>query len=282
MIPYGRQFIDENDVQSVVEVLQSDFLTQGPAVPRFERCIADFCHAKHAVAVNSATSALHIACVALDVGPSDWVWTSANTFVASANCARYCGANVDFVDVDAGTWNMSVNALAAKLERAAHVGCLPKVVIPVDFAGQSCSMAEIRDLGDRFGFRIIEDASHAIGGTYRDKPVGGGGYADVTVFSFHPVKIVTSAEGGMAVTNDAQLAARMRRLRTHGITRDPAEMEGKPEGPWYYEMVELGWNYRMTDVQAALGRSQMTRIAGFVGRRKELADRYDGCSRIAG
>jgi UDP-4-amino-4,6-dideoxy-N-acetyl-beta-L-altrosamine transaminase len=275
MIPYGRQSISEEDIRAVVDVLKSDFLTQGPAVPRFERSVTEQCGAAHAVATNSATSALHVACLALDVGPGDRVWTVPNTFVASANCARYCGADVDFVDIEHGTWNISVDELRQKLANAQQRNALPKVVVPVDFGGQSCAMLELRELADRYGFRILEDASHAIGGSYRDQPVGNGRLADITVFSFHPVKVVTTGEGGVAVTADPKLARRMARLRTHGITRDPAEMTQPPEGPWFYEMIELGWNYRLTDIQAALGHSQMGRLKEFVARRTALADRYD-------
>jgi UDP-4-amino-4,6-dideoxy-N-acetyl-beta-L-altrosamine transaminase len=275
VIPYGRQDISDDDVRAVLEVLRSEFLTQGPVVPRFEQAVAAHCGIPYAVAVNSATSALHIACLALDVGPEDCIWTTPNTFVASANCARYCGAEVDFVDVEPGTWNMSVTALHEKLLGAARQSRLPKVVIPVDFGGQSCSLSEIRQLADEYGFKILEDASHAIGGSYRGRPVGCGAYADITVFSFHPVKIVTTAEGGVAVTANPLLAKRMSRLRTHGITREPEEMEGECDGSWYYQMVELGWNYRMTEVQAALGVSQMSRLQEFVTRRGSLADRYD-------
>jgi UDP-4-amino-4,6-dideoxy-N-acetyl-beta-L-altrosamine transaminase len=275
VIPYARQSIDNNDIQAVVDVLRSELITQGPTVPRFERSVAERCGASHAVAVNSATSALHIACLALDVGPGDHVWTVPNTFVASANCARYCGADIDFVDIEPGTWNLSVDALEEKLKVAATRNALPKVIIPVAFGGQSCAMREIRALADRFGFRIVEDASHAIGGTYHGEPVGNGSYADITVFSFHATKIVTTAEGGVATTADAQLAAKMRALRTHGVTRDPADMESEPHGAWYYEMLALGWNYRMTELQAALGCSQMERLAQFVANRTALADRYD-------
>jgi UDP-4-amino-4,6-dideoxy-N-acetyl-beta-L-altrosamine transaminase len=274
-IPYGRQEISEADIQAVVAVLHSDFLTQGPAVPAFEKAVAEYCGAQHAVAVNSATSALHIACAALGVGPGDCVWTSAITFVASANCARYCGADVDFVDIDPHTNNMSVARLAEKLAQAEATGVVPKVVIPVHLCGSPCPMREIHALSRQYGFRIIEDASHAIGGRYLGEPVGRCTYSDITVFSFHPVKIVTSAEGGMALTNDAALANHMMRLRSHGITRDPAEMTHSPDGPWYYQQIELGFNYRMTDMQAALGRSQMKRIDQFVARRHELARKYD-------
>lgn len=275
MIPYGRQDITQTDIDAVVEVLRSDFLTQGPAVPRFEGAVAAHCGTAYAVAVNSATSALHIACLALGLGPGDHLWTSPNTFVASANCALYCGAQVDFVDIDPLTYNMSVEALAAKLERAEKTGALPKVVVPVHFAGQSCDMQTIRALADRYGFKILEDASHAIGGRYRSEPVGHGRYADITVFSFHPVKIITTGEGGMALTQDPELAESLRRLRTHGITRDPARMVGETEGPWYYQQIELGFNFRMTDIQAALGYSQLQRLEAFVARRHALADRYD-------
>lgn len=275
MIPYGRQSITQADIDAVSDVLRSDWLTQGPTVPRFEKALADYCGATHAVAVNSATGALHIACLALGVGEGDLVWTTPITFVASANCARYCGADVDFVDIDPQTANLSPIALASKLEHAAQRGRLPKVVIPVHLAGQSCDMAAIHALSEKYGFKIIEDASHAVGGNYLDRKVGSCQFSDITVFSFHPVKVITTAEGGMALTNDPALAERMERLRSHGITRDPAAMQNEPDGPWYYEQVELGFNYRMTDVHAALGLSQMTRLDEFVARRHEIADRYD-------
>lgn len=275
MIPYGRQSISQADIDAVVEVLQSDYLTQGPAVPRFEEAVAGYCGAAHAVAVNSATGALHIACLALGVGPGDFVWTSPITFVASANCALYCGAEVDFVDIDPRTFNMSVEALAAKLAASECAGRLPKVVIPVHMAGQSADMAAIHTLSQRYGFRIIEDASHAVGAAYKGSPVGDCRYSDVTVFSFHPVKIITTAEGGLALTNSPELAATMGLYRSHGITRDAARMESEPDGGWYYEQVALGFNYRMTEMQAALGLSQMERLDEFVARRRELAARYD-------
>lgn len=275
MIPYGRQDITESDIEAVVGVLRSDFLTQGPCVPLFEKQVAEYCGAAHGVAVNSATSALHIACLALGVGPGDVVWTSPVTFVASANCARYCGADVDFVDIDPGTYNMSVAALAVKLEEAERQGRLPKVVIPVHMCGQSCDMGAIQALSRRYGFRVIEDASHAIGGRYDGRPVGGCRFSDITVFSFHPVKIITTAEGGLATTNQPELAHRMALLRSHGITRDPADMEGDSQGPWYYQQVDLGFNYRITELQAALGVSQMDRLDGYVARRHVLAERYD-------
>lgn len=275
MIPYGRQDITEEDVRAVTEVLRSEWLTQGPAVARFEQAVAKACDAQHAVAVNSATSALHIACMALDVGPGDWVWTSPNTFLASANCARYCGADVDFVDIDPQTYNLSPAALADKLERAESQGCLPKVVIAVHFAGQSCEMREIRALGERYGFRLIEDASHAVGASYLGEPVGNCRYSDITVFSFHPVKLITTAEGGMSLTNDPALAARMERYRSHGMTRDPSLMEGQSDGPWYYQQIELGYNYRLTDIQAILGLSQLQRLDDYVARRHAIAKRYD-------
>jgi UDP-4-amino-4,6-dideoxy-N-acetyl-beta-L-altrosamine transaminase len=296
MIPYGRQDISQADIDAVIEVLRSDFLTQGPMVPRFEETVANYCGAKHAVAVNSATSALHIACLALDLGPGDWVWTSPNTFVASANCARYCGAQVDFVDIDPRTYNMSADALAAKLAQAEKTGHLPKIVIPVHFAGQTCDMPAIHALSQRYGFKIIEDASHAIGASYADTTffsaviasseatrqsmkqikVGSCTHSDITIFSFHPVKIITTGEGGMAVTNNDELATRMRRLRTHGITSDNTLMQPRPDNEiWNYQQIELGFNYRMTDIQAALGLSQMTRLDDCVSRRHEIAKLYD-------
>jgi len=275
MIPYGRQEIDQTDVEAVVKILHSDFLTQGPVVPAFEDCVASYCDAQHAVAVNSATSALHIACLALGVGQGDVVWTSPITFVASANCALYCGATVDFVDIDPRTYNLSVDRLKEKLVQAEMTGSLPKVVIPVHLCGQSCAMESIHALSKRYGFKIIEDASHAIGGRYKGEPIGNCRYSDVAVFSFHPVKIITTGEGGMALTNDAQLARRMRLLRSHGITRDAAEMTRAPDGPWYYQQIELGYNYRMTDLQAALGLSQMRRLDDFVAKRHNIANRYD-------
>ena len=274
-IPYGRQQIDEEDVQAVADVLRSDFLTQGPAAPAFEKAISDYCGAAHAVAVNSATSALHIACLALGVGPGDRVWTSPITFVASANCARYCGASLDFVDIDPRTYNLSPEALEEKLARAARAGQLPKVVIPVHFTGQSCDMEAIGVLARRYGFRVLEDASHAIGGTYGGTRVGDCHHSDVSVFSFHPVKIITTGEGGIATTNDPTLARRMEFLRSHGITREPGEMTHAPDGPWYYQQVTLGFNYRMTDIQAALGLSQLRRIDEWVARRHQIADTYD-------
>lgn len=275
MIPYGRQDISEADIQAVVDVLRSDFLTQGPAVPAFEKSIAGYCAAEHAVAVNSATSALHIACLALGVGQGDVVWTSPVTFVASANCALYCGAQVDFVDIDQHTYNLSVERLAEKLEQAEKSGCLPKVVIPVHLCGQPCDMAGIHALSQRYGFKIIEDASHAIGGKYQGEPIGNCRYSDIAVFSFHPVKIITTGEGGMALTNDMQLAKRMQLLRSHGITREAGEMTHAPDGPWYYQQIELGYNYRMTDIQAALGVSQMRRLDEFVTKRHFISTRYE-------
>lgn len=275
MIPYGRQDISEADIQAVVDVLKSDFLTQGPAVPAFEKAVTDYCGSKYAYAVNSATSALHIACLALGVGPGDIVWTSPITFVASANCALYCGGSVDFVDIDAKTYNMSVSALEEKLIEAEKNGTLPKVVIPVHLAGQSCQMDKIYDLSLKYGFRIIEDASHAIGGKYKGKPIGGCQYSDITVFSFHPVKIITTGEGGMCTTNSAELALKLNRYRSHGIVRHPNEMTHVPDGPWYYQQVDLGYNYRMTDIQAALGLSQIRRLDEFVSARHIISDRYN-------
>jgi UDP-4-amino-4,6-dideoxy-N-acetyl-beta-L-altrosamine transaminase len=275
MIPYARQEITEADVDAVVAVLRSDFLTQGPVVPRFETNVAKMCGARHAVAVNSGTSALHIACMALGLGPGDWLWTSPITFLASANCALYCGAEVDFVDIDPRTYNMSVAALEAKLARAEREQRLPKIVMPVHLAGQSADMAGIHTLSRRYGFRIVEDASHAIGGKYRGEYVGNCRYSDIAVFSFHPVKIVTTAEGGMALTNDAVLADKLALLRSHGMTREPAQMTRESEGPWYYQQVELGFNYRLTDLQAALGISQLSRLEEYVSRRHAIARHYD-------
>jgi len=275
MIPYGKQEITQADIDAVVEVLKSDFLTQGPMVPKFEQAVASHVGAKHALAVNSATSALHIACLALGLGKGDWLWTSPVTFVASANCGLYCGAEVDFVDIDPQTYNLYPNALKAKLEQAKKDNRLPKVVVAVHLSGQPCNMEAIAALAQEYGFKVIEDASHAIGGKHKDEFIGSGRYSDITVFSFHPVKIVTTAEGGMALTNDDGLAERMNLLRSHGITRDPALMTHEPDGPWYYQQVDLGFNYRMTELQAALGVSQMQRLDDFVSRRHELAKRYN-------
>jgi UDP-4-amino-4,6-dideoxy-N-acetyl-beta-L-altrosamine transaminase len=275
MIPYGRQEIDETDIQAVVEVLRSDFLTQGPAVPAFEAAVSAYCQAKFSVATNSATSALHLACLALGIGPGDLVWTSPITFVASANCALYCGAQVDFVDIDPLSYNMSVERLEDKLVRAESAGRLPKAVIPVHMCGLPCDMEKIHSLAARFGFKIVEDASHAIGAHYRGTRVGSCSYSDITVFSFHPVKIITTGEGGMAVTNDQALADKMRLLCSHGITRNPTMMTEAPHGPWYYQQLLLGFNYRLTDIQAALGTNQLRRLDDKVTRRNELARRYD-------
>jgi UDP-4-amino-4,6-dideoxy-N-acetyl-beta-L-altrosamine transaminase len=274
MIRYGQQDITEDDIAAVVRVLKSVNLTQGPAVDAFEEGVASKVGAKHGVGVNSATSALHIACMALGLGQGDWLWTVPNTFVASANCALYCGAEVDFVDTHPATYNMDPAALAAKLEVAKAAGKLPKIVIPVHLAGQSCDMEAIHALSQKYGFKIIEDGSHAIGGTYQGQPVGNCHYSDITVFSFHPVKIITTAEGGMAMTNDDELATRLRLFRSHGITRDPELMTKPMEGSWYYQQVELGYNYRLTDIQAALGSSQLTRLEQFIARRHEVVDAY--------
>ncbi len=276
MIPYGRQDINQADIDAVVAVLRSDFLTQGPIVPIFEKTVVDYCNAQHAVAVNSATSALHIACLAMGVGKGDSVWTTPTTFVASANCALYCGATVDFVDIDPRTYNMSVECLAEKLEQSRKAHKLPKVVIPVHLCGQTCDMAGIYALSQQYGFKIIEDASHAIGGKYKGEPIGNCRYSDITVFSFHPVKIITTGEGGMAVTNDDNLAKNMRLYRSHGITSDISDMHTRPvEEIWNYQQIELGFNYRMTDIQAALGVSQMQRLDEFVFKRHAIAKRYD-------
>lgn len=275
MIPYGRQDITQADIDAVTEILRSDFLTQGPAVQRFESMLAHYCNVSHALAVNSATSALHIACLALGLGRGDLLWTSPITFVASANCALFCGAEVDFVDIDPVTYNIDPVALEKKLTEAELHGALPKVIVVVHLCGQPCDMCEISALSKRFGFRIIEDASHAIGATYHGKPIGNCEFSDVTVFSFHPVKIITTAEGGAALTNDADLSKRMALFRSHGVTRDEKLMTHPPDGQWYYQQVELGYNYRMTDLQAALGCSQMQRVDDYVARRHSLAKRYD-------
>ncbi|MCG7537144.1 UDP-4-amino-4,6-dideoxy-N-acetyl-beta-L-altrosamine transaminase [Pseudoalteromonas sp. OOF1S-7] len=275
MIPYGKQSIEQRDIDAVIEILKSDFLTQGPTVRQFEDAVAKYCGAVGAVAANSATSTLHIACKALDVKQGSIVWTVPNSFVASANCALYCGATVDFVDIDANTGNLCIAALSEKLEQAARLNALPDVIIPVHFAGQSCDMARIGALAKQYGFKVIEDASHAIGGEYQGKPVGHCTYSDICVFSFHPVKIITSAEGGMAVTQNPQLADRMRAFRSHGITSDPEQMTEESHGPWYYQQQLLGYNYRMTDIQAALGLSQLARLDEFVTSRNQLARAYD-------
>jgi UDP-4-amino-4,6-dideoxy-N-acetyl-beta-L-altrosamine transaminase len=276
VIPYGRQNINQADIDAVIEVLQSDFLTQGPIVPAFEKSVANYCGVQYAVSVNSATSALHIACLSLGVGKGDIVWTTPITFVASANCALYCGATVDFIDINPRTYNMSADCLAEKLSIAEKRGKLPKVVIPVHLCGQPCDMEAIHALSQQYGFKIIEDASHAIGGRYKGEHIGNCRYSDITVFSFHPVKIITSGEGGMALTNDIKLAKRMRLLRSHGITSDIAEMHSRPsEELWNYQQIDLGFNYRMTDIHAALGLSQMKRLDEFVAKRHEIAQRYD-------
>lgn len=275
MIPYGRQDISQSDIDAVIKILHSDYLTQGPVVPAFEKAIASYCNAQYSIAVNSATSALHIACLSLGVGKDDIVWTTPITFVASANCALYCGATIDFVDIDPNSYNMSVDYLAEKLRQAEKQGNLPKVVIPVHLCGQPCDMEGIFRLSQKYGFKIIEDASHAIGGRYKNEPIGSCHYSDITVFSFHPVKIITTGEGGMALTNDAELSKKMSLLRSHGITRDVKSMTHEPDGPWYYQQIFLGFNYRMTDLQAALGLSQMQRLDEFVSKRHLIAKRYN-------
>jgi UDP-4-amino-4,6-dideoxy-N-acetyl-beta-L-altrosamine transaminase len=295
-IPYGRQDITETDIDAVVDVLRSDFLTQGPMVPRFEQAVADYCGAQHAVATNSATSALHTACLALGLGPGDWLWTSPITFVASANCALYCGAQVDFVDIDPRTYNLSVERLAEKLSAAEKDGKLPKIVVPIHLCGQPCDMASIQALSRKYGFKIVEDAAHAIGGRYKAhpsrvnrnatrqsgvlEPIGNCRYSDIAVFSFHPVKIITTGEGGMALTNNAELADLMQRYRSHGITSNRAQMQARPADEiWNYQQIRLGYNYRMTDIQAALGLSQMARVDDYVSRRHRIAERYDNALR---
>lgn len=274
MIRYGQQDITQADIDAVIDVLKSVNLTQGPKIEQFEQSVRDYTGAKHAAAVNSATSALHIACLALDLCPGDWLWTTPNSFVASANCGLYCGAKVDFVDIDNVTYNLCPIALEKKLILAEQAGRLPKIVVPVHITGQPCDMAAIHELGQKYGFRIIEDASHAIGGQYKEAPIGNCRYSDITIFSFHPVKIITTAEGGIALTNDAALATKLGLFRSHGITRDPALMTKPMDGPWDYQQVALGYNYRLTDLQAALGVSQMNRLNAYIKRRHEIAARY--------
>ncbi|GAB1543061.1 UDP-4-amino-4,6-dideoxy-N-acetyl-beta-L-altrosami ne transaminase [Scytonema sp. NUACC21] len=274
-IPYGRQSISQEDIDAVVKVLRSDWITQGPTIERFEQAVADYCGAKYAVAVSSATAALHIACLSMGLEQGDILWTSPNTFVASANCGLYCGAKVDFVDINPRTYNLNVSELERKLAWAEKQGCLPKVLVPVHFAGQSCEMEQISALSQRYGFKIIEDASHAIGGSYQRQPIGCCQFSDVTVFSFHPVKIITTGEGGMVLTNQEDLYQKLIGLRSHGITRNVDLMQGEPHGSWYYEQLDLGFNYRMTDIQAALGISQLQRLDEFIKRRCFLAERYN-------
>jgi UDP-4-amino-4,6-dideoxy-N-acetyl-beta-L-altrosamine transaminase len=274
VIPYGRQDITSEDIEEVIKVLNSDFLTQGPVLPKFEKSISTYCGVSYAYAMNSATSALHIACMALEVGRGDIVWTAANTFAASSNCALYCNASIDFVDIDPVSYNMSISDLKSKLQLAETEGCLPKVLIPVHMTGQSCEMSEIFELSKKYGFKIIEDASHAIGGKYLNNPIGCCKYSDITVFSFHPVKIITTGEGGMAVTNNENLAQKISLLRSHGITRD-SNLMSKEDGPWYYEQIDLGYNYRMTEIQGALGLSQMNRLDEYIKRRHDIANFYN-------
>ena len=275
MIPYGRQYISEDDIQSVAQVLRSDFLTQGPVVPEFERRVCEYTLAKHGVAVNSGTSALHVACLALGLGEGDWLWTSPITFVASANCGLYCGARVDFIDIDPITWNISVDHLKDKLKLAKKEGRLPKVIVAVHLGGFPCDMKEIHALSQEYNFAVIEDACHAIGGQYQGEPVVSCRYSNITVFSFHPVKTITTGEGGMAVTNSSELSEKMGLARSHGITRNPKLMDKEPDGPWYYQQTGLGYNYRMTDLQAALGISQLQRLDESVAKRHEISDKYD-------
>ena len=274
MIPYGRQDITSKDIEEVIKVLNSDFLTQGPVLPKFEKSISTYCGVSYAYAMNSATSALHIACMALEVGRGDIVWTAANTFAASSNCALYCNASIDFVDIDPVSYNISIPDLKSKLQLAETEGCLPKVLIPVHMTGQSCEMSEIFELSKKYGFKIIEDASHAIGGKYLNNPIGCCKYSEITVFSFHPVKIITTGEGGMAVTNNENLAQKINLLRSHGITRN-INLMSKEDGPWYYEQIDLGYNYRMTEIQGALGLSQMNRLDEYIKRRHDIANFYN-------
>lgn len=274
-IPYARQAIDESDIAAVQKVLASDWLTQGPAIPRFEAAVSQWCDNALATAVNSATSGLHLACLALGIGPGKTVWTSPNTFVASANSALYCGADIDFVDIDPVTYNISIDALTEKLQQAAIENRLPSALIAVHFSGQPCEMASIAELAKKYDFAVIEDASHALGAAYQGKPIGDCSWSDITVLSFHPVKIITTAEGGMVLTQNTKLHEKIQLLRSHGITRDESKMTQASAGPWYYEQIALGFNYRLTDLQAALGYSQLQRLASFIERRREIAGRYD-------
>jgi UDP-4-amino-4,6-dideoxy-N-acetyl-beta-L-altrosamine transaminase len=275
MIPYGKQNINQNDIEAVIEILKSDFLTQGPSIEKFENAVAKYCGVEYAIAVSNATAALHISCIALGLTKGKILWTSPNSFVASANCGLYCGAEVDFVDIDPYTYNLSISELEIKLEKAKKKGKLPHIIVPVHFSGQSCDMELIYELSKHYGFQIIEDASHAIGGKYRNQPIGNCKFSDLTVFSFHPVKIITTGEGGMITTNNKNLYEKLIRLRSHGITRNPNFMSHEPDGPWYYQQIELGYNYRMTDIQAALGWSQLQRLNEFVEKRNQLAIHYN-------
>lgn len=274
-IPYGRQDITKEDIDAVVKTLQSDYLTQGPVVEKFETSLKNYCDAKYSIAVNSATSALHIACLAIGIQKGDIVWTSPITFVASANCALYCGASIDFVDINFDTNNICIDALKEKLKKAKSENCLPSVLIPVHMCGTCCDMESIFNLSKEYGFKIIEDASHAIGGKYKNSKIGESKYSDITVFSFHPVKIITTGEGGAALTNNKEIFKKLALFRSHGVTRDSSQMTKMPEGDWYYEQTELGFNYRMTDIQAALGVSQISRIDSYVSKRNEIAEYYD-------
>ena len=276
MIPYGRQEVTDDDILQVKRVLRSNFLTQGPVVPKFEKAVTEYCGVDYGVAVNSATSALHIACLALNLGPGDWLWTSANTFVASANCALYCGANIDFIDIDPKTYNMCITSLSNKLSKAEKLGKLPKIIIPVHFAGQPCDMLKIQNLSKKYGFKIIEDASHAIGSSFNKVKTGSCKYSDITIFSFHPVKIITTGEGGIALTKNKKLSNKMKRLRSHGITRDKKMMKARPKNEiWNYQQIELGFNYRITDLQASLGLNQLKRLNKYVRIRHEIAKQYN-------
>jgi len=275
MIPYGKQDIVQSDIDAVIKTLSSDFLTQGEMVPLFEEEVCNYTGVKYSIAVNSATSALHLACLSLGLEKDDWLWTSPNTFVASANCGLYCGAKVDFVDIDQKTYNLSTELLEEKLIQAEKDGKLPKIIIPVHFAGQSCEMESIFKLSQKYGFKIIEDASHAIGGKYQNHPIGSGKYSDIIIFSFHPVKIITTGEGGMAVTNSKKLADKMLLLRSHGITRNLELINKKTDEQWYYQQIDLGFNYRMTDIQAALGISQIQRLDEYIFKRSKIIKKYN-------
>jgi UDP-4-amino-4,6-dideoxy-N-acetyl-beta-L-altrosamine transaminase len=273
-LPYGSHLITEQDIAAVTSALLSPQITQGPLVPQFESEVASLIECQYAVAFNSATSALHVACLALDLCPGDWLWTSPTTFVASANCALYCGANIDFVDIDIRSGLMDTALLEHKLKIAKSQNKLPKIIIPVHLSGTSCDMQKISSLSSEYGFSVIEDASHAIGASYRSQPVGSCLYSDICIFSFHPVKIITTAEGGLASTNSSILHRRMQELRSHGITKDTSKFINKNSPPWAYEQQYLGMNYRLSELHAALGISQLSRLSNIVDRRNELLVRY--------
>ncbi len=274
MIPYSRQSINENDINEVIKVLKSEMITQGPIVEKFEKTICSYTSSNYSVLTNSATSALHISCLALGLSKGDILWTSPNSYVASANVGLLCNAKVDFVDIDPENYNMCPTALSIKLKNAEKLGQLPKIVMPVHFAGQSCDMIKIKKLSEKYGFKIIEDASHAIGGSYNNTKIGSCRFSDITVFSFHPVKIITTAEGGCAITNNEEIFEKLKLLSSHGVTRNPKFMAEKNSDKWVYDQISIGFNYRMSDMNAALGLSQLLRIDCFLKKRNKIAKKY--------